>query len=87
LWKAIADAGYVAPDNIGIQQGVIVVSVEVWHRCFIELFEARRMTTSQAQQKFQSARRSLLRLGVIGIQNDIAWLNDILMLSSGTIGK
>jgi hypothetical protein len=78
LWKAIADAGDLAPDNNGTPHGTIVVGIELWHHCFMDLAKRKKLTFSYAQQKFQDGQRRLEQLGVIGVRNNIAWLNDVL---------
>jgi hypothetical protein len=87
LWKAIVDAGNLAPDNIGIQQGAIVVRVEVWHRCFIDLLESRRIDHLSGPAEIPKRPAEPSTTGVIGIRDDIAWLKNILMLPSGPSGS
>jgi len=79
LWKAIADAGDLAPANIEIPHGARVVGIELWHHCFMDLAARNRLLLSSAQEKFQLSQRRLEHLGVIGVRNNIAWLNDVLI--------
>jgi hypothetical protein len=79
LWKAIADAGELAPADIEIPHGAMVVGIELWHHCFMDLAERNRLVLSSAQRKFPHSQRRLEHLGVIGVRNNIAWLNDVLI--------
>jgi hypothetical protein len=78
LWKAIADAGDLAPANIEIPHAAITVRIELWHHCFMDLAEHNKLMLSSAQEKFQHSQRRLEHLGVIGVRNNIAYLNDVL---------